>query len=167
MAKNMIRIGLLGFGAMGKTHAFAVANLPFYFTDLPFQAKIEGVCTRSLEKSRAVADTYGFSIATDDEDALIQSPDIDVIDVCTPNLLHAQSVKKALAAGKHVYCEKPLADDLSGALELAALAEHTDCICTVVFNNRHLAPVVKAKALIDEGRIGRILSFDFSYHQYV
>ncbi len=163
MKKKEIRIGLLGFGAMGKTHAFAVANLPYFCGDLPFRATIHGVATRSMEKSRAVAAEYGFALATDDENVLINDPNIDVIDICTPNILHADTVRRALAAGKHVYCEKPLADTLDNAEEMATLAASSGRICTVVFNNRHLSAVQRAKQLIEEGRIGRILSFDFRY----
>lgn len=163
MKQKEIRIGLLGFGFMGKTHAFSVANLPYYCGDLPFHAVIRGVCTRSMEKSRAVAEKFGFAVATDNEDVLINDPEIDVIDICTPNILHADTVRRALAAGKHVYCEKPLADNLADAEQMAALAAKSDRICTVVFNNRHLSAVRRAKELIEEGRIGRILSFDFHY----
>ena len=163
MEKKEIRIGLLGFGAMGRTHAFAIKNLPFYFADLPFHAAIAGVATRSMEKSRRVAAEFGIPVATDDENVLINDPTIDVIDICTPNILHADTVRRALAAGKHVYCEKPLADSLAAAEEMAALAAGSDCICTVVFNNRHLSAVCRAKQLIEEGRLGRILTFDFRY----
>jgi predicted dehydrogenase len=116
-----------------------------------------------MEKSSAVAKEYGFAVATDREDVLINDPDIDVIDICTPNHLHADTVRRALAAGKHIYCEKPLAATLEDAEEIAALAAKTDRICTVVFHNRHLCAVQRAKQLIDEGRLGRILSFDFRY----
>ena len=163
MTKPVIRIGLLGFGAMGKTHAFAVSNLPYYCNDLPFRAVIQGVATTSMEKSTAVAKEYGFAAATDREDVLINTPEIDVIDICTPNHLHADTVRRALAAGKHIYCEKPLASTLQDAEEIAALAAKTDRICSVVFHNRHLSAVRRAKQLIDEGRLGRILSFDFRY----
>ena len=108
--KKEIRIELVGYGFMGKTHAWAVANLPFFFEDLPFCAKITGVVTRSLEKSKAVVDAIGAT-AFESEDALIAS-DVDVIDICTPNICHADTARKALLAGKHLYCEKPLADTL-------------------------------------------------------
>ena len=163
MEKPEIRIGLLGFGAMGKTHAYAVSTLPYFCGELPFRPVIHGVATRSIEKSRAVANTYGFAVATDDENVLINDPTVDVIDICTPNILHADSVRRALAAGKHVYCEKPLADTLQNAEEMAALAESSGRICSVVFNNRHLSAVCRAKQLIEEGRLGNILSFDFRY----
>ena len=163
MEKREIRIGLLGFGAMGRTHAFAVANLPFYFNDLPFRATIHGVSTRNLEKSQSIAKDFGFVMATDNEDDLISCPDIDVIDICTPNFLHAQTVKKAIASGKHIYCEKPLSSDLATAEEMASLAATSDSICSIVFNNRHLSGVQRAKQLIENGALGQILSFDFHY----
>ena len=163
MEKRDIRIGLLGFGFMGKTHTFAVRNLPFYCGELPFRASIHGVATRTLAKSETVAAEFGIPLFTDHEDDLIYSPEIDVIDICTPNVLHTDTVRRALAAGKHILCEKPLADTLANAEEMATLAAKSNRICTVVFNNRHLSAVRRAKQLIEEGRIGRILSFDFRY----
>lgn len=157
------RIGLIGFGAMGKTHAFCVDNLKYYYTSLHFSARIEGVCTTSMEKSLRVASEYGFGYAAKDEDELINSPDIDIIDVCTPNIYHYETVKKALLAGKHVYCEKPLAVTAKEAAELAELAEESSRVCSVVFNNRHIAPIMKAAELVSEGRIGRVLSFTAEY----
>ncbi len=161
--KQKLRIGLCGFGAMGKTHAFAVENLKYYYGALSFDAEIAGVCTRSLEKSQQVAKAYGFALATADEDVLIGDPSVDIIDICTPNSCHYATVKKALAAGKHVLCEKPLCTTPEEAAELAELAKQSGKICTMVFNNRHLAPLLRAKELVEEGRLGRILSFRADY----
>ena len=161
--KKHFNIGLLGFGSMGKTHAFCVENLKYYYSELPFTASIIGVCTTSVEKSRMVAEKYGFSIATANEDDLINDPTIDVIDVCTPNIFHYETIKKALAAKKHVYCEKPLCVTAQEAFELARLARESGLICNVVFNNRHIAPILTAQRLIDEGKIGRVLSFSSEY----
>ena len=159
--KKVIRVGLVGYGAMGKAHAWAIANLPFYFEDLPFTAKVTGVVTRSMEKSEAVASLLGAT-AYESEEALIAS-DVDVIDICTPNICHADTARAALLAGKHLYCEKPLADTLAKAEEMAELAQRSGKICTAVFNNRHFAAVCRAKELIEEGRLGRILSYRFDY----
>ena len=161
--KQRLRIGLLGFGAMGKAHAFCVENLKFYYQELPFEAEIVGVCTTTVEKSRKVADTYGFEIATANEDDLIYDESIDVIDVCTPNIYHYETIKKALAAGKHIYCEKPLCVSEEEARELAELAKKSGKICTMVFNNRHVAPMMRARELVREGKIGRVLSFSAEY----
>ena len=161
--KRQLKIGLLGFGAMGKVHSYCVSNLKYYYSGLGFDASVHGICTTSEEKSLAVAEEYGFAVATADEDVLINDPDIDVIDVCTPNIYHYATLKKALAAGKHVYCEKPLCVSADEAKEIAALAKDSGLICNVVFNNRFIAPIMRAKELVDEGRIGRVLSFSAEY----
>ena len=161
--KKTIRIGLLGFGAMGRTHTWAVQNLPFFYGSLPFSCEVVGVCTTTQEKSERVAREFGMKIATTKEDDLINSPEIDVIDICTPNIYHYETLKKAIAAGKSVLCEKPLCINAEQAEEIAALPLSEGQICGMVFNNRWLAPVMRAKQLIDEGKLGRILSFEGKY----
>ena len=158
-----LRIGLIGFGAMGKVHAFCVSNLKFYYTSLPFDAEIYGVCTTSYEKSQALAEQFGFALAAKNEDELIYNDDIDIIDICTPNIYHYETIKKALAAGKHIYCEKPLCVTAREAEEVSAIAKEKGLICNIVFNNRNMSAVMKAKELIDEGRLGRIISFRGAY----
>lgn len=161
--KKTIRIGLLGFGSMGRTHTWAVQNLPFFYDSLSFSAKVVGVCTTTQEKSDRVAKEFGMEIATTNEEDLINSPDIDVIDICTPNIYHYETLKKAIAAGKSVLCEKPMCISAEQAEEIAATPLDDGQICGMVFNNRWLAPIMRAKQLIDEGRLGRILSFEGKY----
>lgn len=93
----------------------------------------------------------------------MQDPDIAVIDVCTPNPCHYETVRRALLCGKHVLCEKPLTVTAAEAESLCTLAKSTGLTVGTVFNNRFLAPVMRAKQLIEEGRLGRVLSFDFAY----
>lgn len=166
MSKD-IRIGLLGFGAMGKTHTFSVSSLPFYYDGLDFTAKYTAVCTTRQETASAAAEKYSLGYATVCEDDVINDPDIDVIDVSTPNIFHYETVKKAILAGKHVLCEKPLTITVEQARELDALAksayEKNGQVCGMVFNNRHFSAIRHAKELIDDGRLGKILSFDFKY----
>ena len=161
--KKTYRIGLLGFGAMGQTHAYAIHNLPYFYRELPFSACIAGVVTRSLEKSERVCAQYGFEKAYEQEDELISDPTIDIIDICTPNFMHYESLKKAIRAGKAIYCEKPLCISSAQADEIASLAKEHGTVGHIVFNNRHLAPIRRARQLIDEGRLGRILSFRAEY----
>ena len=148
--KKKLRIGLCGFGSMGKVHAFCVQNLPYFYKELPFEAEIAGVCTTNPAKAEQIAREYGFSSVAASEDELIADPDIDIIDICTPNLFHYDTVRRALAAKKHIYCEKPLCVTAAQAQELATLAGESGLICNVVFNNRHLAPVMRAKELVEE-----------------
>ena len=163
MTSKHLKIGLLGFGAMGRAHSYAIQNMPFFYIDLPFSAKVVGVCTTSMEKSENICREFGFSLPTVDEDQLIHNPDIDIIDICTPNIYHYDTLKKALRAGKHIYCEKPLCVSAAQADEIAELAKQSGKIHKIVFNNRFIPAVMRAKELIEEGRLGRILSFDAAY----
>ncbi len=161
------KIGLLGFGSMGKTHLYSVKSLPFYYPNCGFEGEYKSVCTRGIESALKAKDAFGFEIASIDEDDIIFDDDIDVIDICTPNVFHYETAKKAINSGKHVLCEKPLAVNEEQAKELYSLAqsafENNGQICGMVFNNRHLSAIKRAKQLIEEGKLGRILSFDFKY----
>lgn len=161
--KKLIRIGLLGFGSMGRTHTWAVQNLPFFYGALPFEAKTVGVATTSLEKSERVSKEFGLGRAYTSEEEMIADPEIDFIDICTPNNCHYQTLKAAILSGKHVLCEKPLCTTKKEAEEIAALPTRKGQVLGMVFNNRYLSPVLRAKQLIDEGRLGRILSFSGAY----
>ena len=160
-----LRIGLVGFGFMGKTHLWSVKNLPFFYktSELGFEAEVAAVCASTLERAQAVAKEYGISKAMATAEEIIADPTVDVVDICSPNPYHFEVAKAAILAGKHVLCEKPLTVTAAESHELAALADQHGVICGTVFNNRFLAPVMRARQLIDEGRLGRILSFDFSY----
>lgn len=160
---KQLNIGLLGFGSMGRTHTWAVSNLPFFYGALPFSARTLGVCTTTCEKSERVAKEFGIPVATACEDDLINHPDVDVIDVCTPNIFHFETLKKAIASGKHVLCEKPLCISPDEARELLALPRREGQVLGMVFNNRWMSPVLRAKQMIDEGRLGKILSFQAEY----
>ncbi len=164
MEKKTFKIGMLGFGSMGRTHTFVIKNFPFFYPDLGFDAEVAGVCTTTVEKSQRVCDKYGIKIATVNEDDLIYSPDIDIIDICTPNIFHFDTIIKALDAGKHIYCEKPLCVTYEQAKIAADKAKEKGITCGVVFHNRHMAPLTRARQLVDEGRLGRILSFHAAYY---
>ena len=118
-----IRIGLLGFGSMGRTHTWAVQNLPFFYGDLPFRALTAGVCTTSEEGAAKAAAAFGIPCSTANEDDLIYDPTIDVIDICTPNIYHKDGIERALKGGKHVYCDKPLAASYEEGKEVVELCK--------------------------------------------
>ena len=160
---KQLHIGLLGFGSMGRTHTWAVQNLPFFYGALPFEASVLGVCTTTQEKSERVAKEFHIPVATACEDDLIGHPDVDVIDICTPNIFHFETLKKAIASGKHVLCEKPLCISPDEAKQILAIPRREGQVLGMVFNNRWMAPVMRAKQIIDEGRLGKILSFHAQY----
>ena len=163
MNAKQINIGLLGFGSMGRTHTYAISVLPFFYRELPFASRLAGIYTRT-EKTREDAKAeFGFERAYSSEDELINDPNIDVIDITTPNIAHYETIKKAIAAGKNIYCEKPLCVTAAEADEVARLARDAGVTAQIVFNTRFLSPILRAKQLIDEGRLGRIISFRSSY----
>ncbi len=157
-----MKIGIIGFGSMGKTHAHAIENLKYFYGD-GISAEIVGVCTSRIETARAASEKYSIGFYTANENDLINSPDIDIIDICTPNIYHYETVKKAILAGKHIYCEKPLAVTYEQAEELSRLAKEKGIITRIVFNNRFMSGVMAAKKLIDDGRLGNIVSFRCAY----
>ena len=157
-----MKIGILGFGSMGKTHAYCIKNLPFFFGS-SFDVQILGVCTKNIENAKNAAQRYDLGFYTDNEDDIIYNSEIDAVDICTPNIYHYETAKKAILAGKHVYCEKPLAISYNQARELSRLAKEKGVMCQMVFNNRFLSPILRAKEIVENGGLGRILSFSVKY----
>ena len=134
--KKLIRIGLLGFGAMGRTHTWAVQNLPFFYGALPFQARTIGVVTTTMEKSTHVAEELSLGRAYASAEELIADPDVDVIDICTPNDRHFEVLKQAILAGKHVLCEKPLCIREEEIEAILAAEKASSATLGVCFQNR-------------------------------
>ena len=158
-----MKIGIIGFGSMGKTHAYSIENLKYFYSPLGFKAEIAGICTRNPARAAELCEQYGIGRVYVNEDEMISDPLVDVIDICTPNIAHYETLKKAIVAGKHIYCEKPLCVTAEQAFEIAELAREAGVICAVVFNTRFLLPVMRAKELIEAGRIGRPISFKASF----
>ncbi len=161
--KKTITAALVGSGAMGRTHAAAMAALPFVYTSLPFEVRRKTLVTREEKTAEEKAEALGFEGYALTLDEALADPEIDVVDICTPNICHYEQVKAAIRAGKHVLCEKPLGVSAGQARELATLAEESGLCCGMVFNNRHLPAVMRARALVEEGKLGKIVSFDVSY----
>ena len=158
-----MNIGIIGFGNMGKTHAYAIDGLKYFYSDIDFDPVLYGISASSGSSAARYAEDFGFIKAFSSPDELINCPEIDVIDICTPNIFHYEQLKAAIVAGKSIYCEKPLTTSKSQSLEIASLAKEKGTTCGIVFNNRFLLPVMKAKEIIDSGDIGNIISFNFSY----
>lgn len=159
----MIKIGIIGFGSMGKTHSWCINNLKYFYKHLDFTSSIEAVCTSNIDTARKAAEFLGITDYTDNEDDIINDPSIDVVDICTPNVYHYSTIKKALEAGKHIYCEKPLCITYEQAKEVAELSIARGITAQIVFNNRFLPAVLRAKELITSNKLGRILSFRCEY----
>ena len=158
-----IGVGIIGWGFMGKTHAQALRSLPLFYPGAGFEVALRCVCARHAENARSAARAAGFESWTDDYRQLLARPDIDVVSVCTPNDLHEEMVIAALEAGKHVYVDKPLAVTAESARRIAEAAARAPGFTRMVFNARYFPATLRAKQLVDEGRVGRVLTFSARY----
>ncbi|MBQ8963266.1 MAG: Gfo/Idh/MocA family oxidoreductase, partial [Clostridia bacterium] len=158
-----IGVGIIGWGFMGKTHAQALRSLPLFYPGAGFEVALRCVCARHIENARAAMKAAGFESCTDDYRELLARPDIDVVSVCTPNDLHEEMVIAALEAGKHVYIDKPLAVTADSARRIAEAAEQAPGFTRMVFNNRYFPATLRANQLVEEGRVGRVLTFNVRY----
>ena len=146
-----IRIGLVGAGWMGKAHSSAMLNEQMLFGPEYGVPVFEMVADNNAASAKVAKEKIGFNRVTDDWKVLVNDPDIDLVDIATPNAFHYQVAKAALEAGKNVYCEKPLSISAAESKELAELAAKKGVINYVGFNNtqnpanayvRELAPTL-------------------------
>jgi predicted dehydrogenase len=148
-----IGIGLIGTGFMGKAHALAWRNANAVMGGLP-PVRLVHLCDPPLAKARAMAEQFGFAAAGDDWQALIADPAVDIVSITTPNALHRPMAEAALAAGKHVWCEKPLGVTLADAEAMAAASG--DRLTLVGYNYLRNPAFTHACRMVAEGRIGRL-----------
>ena len=162
--KHPLRIGMVGYGFMGRAHSNGYAKVNHFF-DLKYQPVLQAVCARNPEKAQAFADQWGYaSIETDWRD-LVKRPDIDAIDICTPNNLHCEIALAAAAHGKMILCEKPLSMDRAEGEKMVAAVERAGVANTVWYNYRRVPAVTLAKQLIEEGKLGRIFHYRAQFLQ--
>lgn len=157
------KIGIMGLGNIGRVHAYAAGAMPYLY-DLPFSVTLGGVYNRTYEKSLAAVDKLGFEFAAKTSEQLLSRSDIDAVCLCLPNHQHEAYAIKILEAGKHLYCEKPLCLSHEGALKIGETAKKTGAKVQMVFQNRFYPAVMRAKQLIEDGRIGRLYSFEAKYY---
>ena len=162
---KVMNVAMIGGGFMGKAHAMAYASMPMFFWPAPAIPHRKVVVDVTDAMAETARDRYGFEEASSDWRAVVTRPDIDVIDICTPNNVHAEIAIAAAEAGKHIICEKPLARTVDEARAMAAAVKKAGIIHMVAFNYRRTPAIALAKKYIEEGRIGRILNFRGTYLQ--
>ncbi|MBR0457792.1 MAG: Gfo/Idh/MocA family oxidoreductase [Victivallales bacterium] len=156
-------VGLIGCGFIGKVHAFAHQNIPFFYDQRDFRTKITHICTAHQDTAERACELLGANTATTDFRTITENPDIDIVDIASPNQEHAPAILSAIAHGKHIYCDKPLSQDLPDALRVAAALPSYHAISQMVFHNRFFPSTLRAKQLMEEGRIGDVLEFRARY----
>ena len=161
----IIRIGLIGYGGIGRVHAAAYRAIPFHYGLPADSISIAGVATTRSETAERAAAEIGCEFYTDDYRDLLARADIDAVDICTPNNSHHEIVLAAAAAGKHIYCEKPLAMNVAEALSMVKAVDAAGLKGQMTFNFRFFPAITRAKQLMDEGFVGRVFSFRGRYHR--
>ncbi|MCV9884330.1 Gfo/Idh/MocA family protein [Metabacillus halosaccharovorans] len=155
---NNIKVGMIGYKFMGKAHSHAYRDLPLFFPNT-VHPEMKVICGRNPEGVAEAAKQFGWEEYTTDWKELIQRDDIDLIDINAPSDVHKEITIAAAKAGKHVFCEKPLALTLEDSREMLEVVEAAGVKHMVGFNYRFAPAVMLAKKLIDEGRLGDIYHF--------
>lgn len=150
-----LRIGMVGYKFMGKAHSNAYRALPMFFPK-SIKPVMKAICGRDAAALEEARTQFGWESAETDWRALVRRDDIDLIDINAPSDAHKEIALAAAEAGKHLFCEKPLALTLADAREMLDAAERAGVKHMIGFNYRFAPAVQLAKKLIDEGRIGKI-----------
>ena len=153
-----MKVGLIGAGFMGKAHVFGFSIAERVF-DLPVAFELDIVADVTPELAEAARQSLGFARATGDWRELVGDPQVDIIDITAPNALHKTMALAAIAAGKHVYCEKPLAPLAADALEMAEAAEAAGVKTQVGFNYLTNPMLRLAREMIAAGELGEIYAY--------
>jgi predicted dehydrogenase len=156
--RGVLGIGMVGYAFMGRAHSQAWRNVASFF-ELPLRPRMAAICGRDQAAVAAAATRLGWPAWETDWKRLVQRDDVDLVDVCTPGSSHAEISIAALEAGRHVLCEKPLANTVDEARAMAAAAERaaTGGVRAMVgFNFRRVPAVALARQLVAAGRLGPV-----------
>ncbi|MBY0161246.1 Gfo/Idh/MocA family oxidoreductase [Paenibacillus sp. JNUCC32] len=155
---KQLRVGMIGYKFMGKAHSNAYRSLPMFFPKA-LKPEMVAICGRNASAVQEAADQLGWRESVTDWKQLVNREDIDLVDINAPSDAHKEIALAAAKAGKHIFCEKPLALTLADAREMLRAAEDAGVTHMVGFNYRFSPAVRLAKKLIDSGRLGQIYHF--------
>ncbi len=159
-----LNVAIIGYRFMGKAHSNAWKNAPHFF-DLPVRPVLKVACGRHEGPLQEFANTWGWAEIETDWHKVIGRDDVDIVDISVPPGLHRDIAVATAKAGKHVFCEKPMALSLDQAKEMYEAVEKAGVVHYLNHNYRRCPAVALAKQLIDEGRIGRIFHWRGAYLQ--
>ena len=164
MATKKLNVGMVGYGFMGRTHSNAFSQVGHFFNN-DHQPVLKAICARDAAKAQAFADQWGYERSVTDWRALVDSKDIDLIDIASPNDTHMEIAIAAAQAGKMVMCEKPLGRSAEESRKMVEAVEKAGVANMVWYNYRRVPAVTLAKQLIDEGKLGRIFHYRAKFLQ--
>lgn len=159
-----VRVAMIGYAFMGAAHSMAWRNVHRAF-ELPVAPEMNLLVGRDAEKVAAAARRLGWAQTSTSWRDAVERPDIDVVDICTPGDSHAEIALAALAAGKHVLCEKPLANSLAEAEQMAEAARRAGTVAMVGFTYRRVPALSLARRMIADGELGTLRHVRAAYLQ--
>lgn len=152
-------VGIIGFGFIGKVHAYGYRNLPLFYDPVPLSARITHVVTSREETAEKGRRAVGADVAATDYRAVTENPDVDIVHICSPNHLHKDALLSAMRHGKQIFCDKPLVATWDEVQEIeAALADYRGT-AQMTFHLRFFPATLRARQLVDEGAVGEVLQF--------
>ncbi len=164
-ARRTLRVGLIGYGFMGKAHSNAWRQAPRFF-DLPADVQLRTICGRNARAVKKAATAFGWERSATDWQAVVNDPEIDLIDITTPNDSHAEIALAAAAAGKAILCEKPLARDVAEAERMTKAVGKARVVNMVCHNYRRVPALALAREMIAGGELGdRLYHYRARYAQ--
>ncbi|HEV2382662.1 MAG TPA: Gfo/Idh/MocA family oxidoreductase [Terriglobia bacterium] len=159
-----INVALIGYKFMGRAHSNAYRQVSHFFPG-KFTPRLKVICGRDREAAEAAARQLGWDEVETDWRVVVERDDIDVIDVSTPGHLHHDQVMAAAAAGKHIICEKPLANTLADAKDMLKAVQKAGVKHMLMHNYRKIPAVALVRRMIDDGRLGEIYHYHGAYLQ--
>ena len=163
--KKELRIGLIGCGFMGRTHSNGYNRVPNFFPELEYRPVLKVACARNKDKASAFAAQWGYESFETDWKKVVERNDIDAIDICAPNDMHAEIAIAAAEAGKMVLTEKPLSRTLDEGKKMVEAVEKAGVKNSVWYNYRRIPAVTLAKQIIDSGKLGKIFHYRANFLQ--
>lgn len=155
-AAREIGVGLISVGWMGKLHSRAYQALPSVYPELGIKPRLVHAADTAEDRAAYARDVLGYEKASTDYRAVLDDPDVEVVSICAPNLLHHEIGIAAAKAGKRFWIEKPVGRSAGETAEVAAAARAAGVVTSIGYNYRHAPAVEHARQLIAEGRLGRI-----------
>ena len=164
MEKETINIGIIGTQFMGKAHSNAYRQVSRFF-ELDGNPVLHTACGQNTSRLERLKQQFDWKYGETDYQKLIESDEIDLIDICASNNIHHPIAMKAAKAGKHLLCEKPMAMDKEEAKEMYKAAIDHGIVHMMIFNYRFVPAIALAKQMINEGKIGEVRHFNAVYYQ--